>query len=123
MIKGSLTLIVMLWATTTWADCNKTTSDYDVVYCGAKLYLQADKELNDHYQTLVSKLNPEGKRLLKTGQLAWIETRNQQCTERRGNSILVNLDCATQTTVERTQFLTDRHRECVSTGCMNSKLR
>ena len=60
---------------------------------------------------------------LKAGQLAWIETRNRQCTETRGESILVDLDCATRTTVERTQFLTDRQRECLSTGCVNSKLR
>ena len=123
MNKYFLVCIVLLWAATTWADCIKTTSDYDVVYCGTKLYLQADKDLNDVYHQLVGKLNTDGKQLLKTGQLAWIETRNHQCTETRGNTILVDLDCATRTTVERTQFLTDRQRECLSTGCMNSKLR
>jgi len=123
MSKYCLTFVALLWAATTWADCNKTTSDYDVVYCGTKLYLQADKELNGVYKKLVGKLNTGGKKLLKTGQLAWIETRNSQCTETRGASILVDLDCATRTTVERTQFLTDRQRECLSTGCVNSKLR
>jgi len=123
MNKYFLVCIVLLWAATTWADCIKTTSDYDVVYCGTKLYLQADKDLNDVYHQLVGKLNTDGKQLLKTGQLAWIETRNHQCTETRGNTILVDLDCAARTTVERTQFLTDRQRECLSTGCMNSKLR
>jgi uncharacterized protein YecT (DUF1311 family) len=123
MRKYCLAFVALLWAATTWADCNKTTSDYDVVYCGTKLYLQADKELNDVYQKLVGKLNTDGKKLLKTGQLAWIESRNRQCTETRSDSILVDLDCATRTTVERTQFLTDRQRECLSTGCMNSKLR
>ena len=123
MTKYCLTFVALLWAATAWTDCDKTTTDYDVVYCGTKLYLQADKELNDAYQKLVGKLNTDGKKLLKTGQLAWIETRNQQCSERRGKSILVNLDCATDTTVERTHFLTERHRECLSTGCMNSKLR
>jgi len=123
MNKYCMVCIVLLWAAATWADCTKTTSDYDVVYCGTKLYLQADKELNDVYHQLVGKLNTDGKQLLKTGQLAWIETRNHQCTETRGNTILVDLDCATRTTVERTQFLTDRQRECLSTGCMHSKLR
>jgi uncharacterized protein YecT (DUF1311 family) len=121
--KYCLTFVTLLWAATTWADCNKTASDYDVVYCGTKLYLQADKELNDVYQKLVGKLNTDGKKLLKTGQLAWIESRNSQCSETRKDSILVNLDCATRTTVARTQFLTDRQRECLSTGCMNDKLR
>ena len=44
---GLTVVASLLWAATTWADCTKTTSDYDVVYCGTKLYLQADKELND----------------------------------------------------------------------------
>jgi len=123
MNKYCLTFVALLWAATTWADCDKTTTDYDVVYCGTKIYLQADKELNDAYQKLVGKLNTDGKKLLKTGQRAWIETRNQQCAEKRERSILVDLDCATHATVARTQFLTDRHRECVSTGCMNSKLQ
>src|SRR5262245_59855118 len=123
MNKYCLILVALLWAATTWADCNKTTSDYDVVYCGTKLYLQADKELNEVYQKLLGQLNTDGTKLLKTEQLAWIEPRNRQCTETRGESILVDLDCATRTTVARTQFLTDRQRECLSTGCMNNKLR
>ena len=123
MKKCCLTFAALLCTATVWADCDKTTTDYDVVYCGTKIYLQADKELNDAYQKLVSKLNTDGKKVLKTGQLAWIEIRNQQCTEKRRNDILVDLDCATRTTVERTQFLTDRYRECISAGCMNSKLR
>ena len=118
-----LTCAIMLCAVPVWADCEKTKTDYDVVYCGTKIYLQADKELNDAYQKLVGKLNAEGKKNLKAGQLAWIDARNKQCTEGRADAILVDLDCATHTTVERTQFLNDRHRECVSAGCMNSKLR
>jgi uncharacterized protein YecT (DUF1311 family) len=114
--------IIVVWAAIAWADCDKTKTDYDVVYCGAKIYIQADKELNEAYQKLRGKLSAESKNRLKTGQLAWIDSRNQQCSERRGNRILVNLDCATDTTVERTQFLMDRYRECVSAGCMPSKL-
>lgn len=123
MIQRCVIFAVLLYAATAWADCDKTKTDYDVVYCGTKIYLQADHELNDAYKKLVGKLNAEGKKLLKSGQLAWIETRNTQCTMRRANDILVNLDCATHTTVERTQFLNDRYRECVSAGCMASKLQ
>ena len=114
--------ILFVWTVTAWADCDKTKTDYDVVYCGTKVYLQADKELNDAYQKLRGKLSAESKERLKIGQRAWIDSRNQQCTERRSNMILVDLDCATDTTVKRTQFLTDRYRECVSAGCMPSKL-
>ena len=114
--------ITAVWAVAAWADCDKTKTDYDVVYCGTKIYIQADKELNDAYQKLQGKLPAESKKRLKTGQLGWIDSRNQQCTERRDRMVLVNLDCATSTTVERTQFLMDRYRECVSAGCMPSKL-
>jgi len=67
MNKYFLVCTALLWAATARADCTKTTSDYDVVYCGTKLYLQADKELNDVYHQLVGKLNTDGKQLLKTG--------------------------------------------------------
>jgi len=123
MRQRCVTLVIVLYAAAAWADCDRTKTDYDVVYCGTKIYLQADQELNDAYKQLVSKLNTEGKQLIKSGQLAWIETRNTQCTTRQTNNILVDLDCATNTTVERTRFLNDRYRECVSAGCLNSKLR
>jgi uncharacterized protein YecT (DUF1311 family) len=116
-------LAMVLCTATAWADCEKTQSDYDVVYCSSKIYMQADKELNEAYKKLVGKLDTAGKKLLKEGELAWIQTRNQDCSERRPNKILLNLDCATSATVSRTQFLNDRYRECVSAGCMNSKLR
>ena len=63
-----------------------------------------------------------GKQSLKSGQLAWIEKRNKTCSKREPSGFYVNLDCATQTTIERAQFLQDRVRECVSAGCQNSKL-
>lgn len=85
--------------------------------------MQADTELNEAYKKLVGKLDAAGTKLLKEGELAWIKTRNQDCSETRPNKILLNLACATRTTVARTQFLNDRYRECASTGCMPSKLR
>lgn len=123
MVYRCLMLALVVLTATAWADCEKTNSDYDVVYCSGKLYMQADKELNEAYKKLVGKLDAAGKKLLKEGELAWIKSRNQDCSETRPNKILLNLDCATSATVERTQFLNDRYRECASTGCMNSKLR
>lgn len=104
------------------ADCERTQTDYDVVYCGTKLYLEADKELNSAYKRLRGSLNDQGKQRLKMSQREWISSRNRNCSERKGDQILVDLDCATSTTVERTHFLDDRYRECASTGCMNGKL-
>jgi len=87
-----------------------------------KVYQEADKELNENYKKLKGKLDSEGKDLLKSGQLAWIEDRNSSCSRREGAEFFVNLDCATNTTIERSQFLQDRIRECASAGCQNSKL-
>lgn len=123
MMKRNLLWIACVLVAPAWADCEKTKTDYDVVYCSTRLYLQADKELNEAYKKLAGKLDPEGKAILKEGQLAWIKTRNKNCSETRGNEILLDMDCATNTTVERTRFLDDRYRECASSTCMNSKLR
>ena len=88
-----------------------------------KIYIEADKKLNEAYKKLSAKLDMEGRKLLKDAQLAWIKARNQNCSETRRSEILLDMDCAANTTIEWTQFLNDRHRECVSAGCMNSKLR
>ena len=102
--------------------CYTPRNDFDGLYCLNKVYQEADKELNANYKTLAAKLDAGGKQSLKSGQLAWIEKRNKTCSKREPSGFYVNLDCATQTTIERAQFLQDRVRECVSAGCQNSKL-
>ena len=87
-----------------------------------KVYQEADKELNENYKKLYAKLDNDGKEALKAGQLAWIEDRNNKCSRHEGQQFFVNLNCATNTTIERVRFLQDRLRECVSSGCRNSKL-
>lgn len=117
-------LSLLFWLVPAHADnCDKPRDDFDGLYCLNKVYLQADKDLNDAYQKLLPKLDTEGRNLLKTRQLAWIDTRNNQCSQRNEKGFFVNLNCATKTTVSRLQFLQDRYRECVSAGCMNSKLK
>lgn len=102
--------------------CDKPRNDFDGLYCLNKVYQEADNELNANYKKLIAKLDTEGKSTLKAGQLAWIITRNQDCSRRDGKAFYVNLECASKTTIERSQFLQDRFRECVSSGCQNSKL-
>lgn len=102
--------------------CDKPQKDFDGLYCLNKVYQEADKELNDNYGKLAGKLDADGKKRLKTGQLAWIEERNGSCSRREGNAFFVNLECATGTTIKRSQFLQDRIRECASAGCQDSKL-
>jgi uncharacterized protein YecT (DUF1311 family) len=103
--------------------CDVPKNDFDGLYCLNKVYQEADKELNENYKNLSGKLDADGKKALKTGQLAWIETRNNSCSKREANGFYVNLDCATSRTIKRAQFLQDRVRECASAGCQNSKLK
>lgn len=102
--------------------CDVPKNDFDGLYCLNKVYQEADKELNEAYKNLSAKLDANGKKTLKTGQLAWIANRNKSCSKREADDFYVNLDCATNTTIERARFLEDRLRECSSAGCMNSKL-
>lgn len=104
------------------SNCDRPRNDFDGLYCLNKVYQQADNDLNAAFGKLNAKLNAEGKATLKRGQLAWIRERNEKCSESRDSEFLVNLRCATETTVERLQFLQARHRECVSSGCRNSQL-
>lgn len=102
--------------------CDVPKNDFDGLYCLNKVYQQADNDLNKAFQQLNGKLNAEGKAALKSGQRDWIESRNADCSRREDDAFYVNLRCATDTTIERTRFLQDRYRECVSSGCRNSQL-
>lgn len=102
--------------------CDNPKNDFDGLYCLNKIYQQADKELNANYSKLMPKLDTAGKQRLKAGQLNWIRNRNSMCSMNTQDRFLVDLDCAADTTIKRSQFLQDRFRECVSAGCLNSKL-
>lgn len=102
--------------------CDKPVNDFDGLYCLNKVYQEADKELNENYKKLNDKLDDAGRKSLKAGQLAWMRERNQNCSRHEGEQFYVNLDCAADTTINRSQFLQDRLRECLSSGCQNSKL-
>lgn len=102
--------------------CDKPKDDFDGLYCLNKVYQEADKELNDNYKKLVPKLDANGRNALKTGQLAWLQERNQACSKREPKGFYVNLECAADMTIKRSQFIQDRVRECSSAGCQNSKL-
>lgn len=117
-------ILLLLFIPVAAADnCDKPKDDFDGLYCLNKVYMQADKDLNEIYGKLRTKLDAEGKQILKKRQMAWIEQRNTHCSHRNERGFFVNLRCATKTTISQVQFLEDRHRECISAGCMNSKLR
>ena len=102
--------------------CDKPRNDFDGLYCLNKIYQEADKELNTNYKTLVPLLSSTGKAQLKSSQLLWQKSRNADFSRQDGNSFLINLQCATDTTISRSQFLQNRIRECKSSGCLDSKL-
>lgn len=102
--------------------CDVPKNDFDGLYCLNKVYQEADRELNENYKKLNSKLDSGGKKALKSGQLSWMQQRNNNCSKHEGTAFFVNLDCATSATIQRSQFLQDRLRECSSSGCLNSKL-
>lgn len=102
--------------------CDKPRNDFDGLYCLNKVYQEADAELNRNYQVLRKMLNAEERKILKRGQIQWIKARDNNCSRHEGNDFFVNLDCATNTTIKRSQFLQDRIRECKSSGCLKSRL-
>jgi uncharacterized protein YecT (DUF1311 family) len=102
--------------------CDRPRNDFDDLYCLNKVYQEADAELNTNYKKLIAKLDASGAAALKKGQLSWISQRNSSCSRREGDGFFVNLNCAASQTIYRAQFLQDRYRECISSGCQNSKL-
>jgi len=102
--------------------CDYPKNSFDGLYCLSKVYMQADKDLNEVYGKLAKKFDPSDRKSLKSGQMQWIQERNDNCSELNARGFFVDMDCATRTTVDRVRFLEDRLRECASTGCQPSKL-
>lgn len=123
-MKTLFAALLVLASGTAFANsaCDKPKNNFDGLYCLNKVWQEADKELNASYQKVSAQLDADGKKALKKGQLAWIANRNSTCSRLEGSEFLVNLECATNTTIDRVRFLQDRARECSSAGCQNSKL-
>jgi len=82
--------------------CDKPHNDFDGLYCLNKVYQQADIDLNKAYASLGTKLDDRGKAAIKQGQLHWMSERNATCSRHDESGFLVNLQCATDTTIKRT---------------------
>lgn len=109
----------------TWSaeNCDNPVNDFDGLYCLTKVYLQADKELNNSYNQLSKKLNSKQRATLKRGQLAWLRERNDRCSYHDDeNGFFVNMGCATRVTTHRVNFLNERVRECNAGSCRDSRL-
>jgi uncharacterized protein YecT (DUF1311 family) len=123
-MKNLLALLLFFLPFMTLANsaCDRPKNNFDGLYCLNKVYQETDKELNDTYKKLKNQLDKNGNERLKDGQLAWIKQRNENCSKLEADQFYVNLECATNSTIERLRFIQDRSRECSSSGCQNSKL-
>lgn len=123
MKKICLTSIVLLFSVSAWADnCDNARNDFDEFYCKDKLYLQADRDLNQAYGALMKALQPSARSTLKSVQLEWMRQRDNACIDKKDDEIVLYVNCRLKRTINQTNFLNDRLRECNSTGCQPSKL-
>ncbi|ABE74429.1 lysozyme inhibitor LprI family protein [Psychrobacter cryohalolentis] len=119
-----LTSAAFMFPMLSWGaqNCDKPVNDFDGLYCLTKVYLEADKELNNSYSKLNKFLSSTQKSKLKRRQLAWMRDRNDQCSYHDEGGFYVNMDCATRTTIKRVNFLNERARECSAGSCRDSRL-
>jgi len=103
-------------------NCNNPRDDFDGLYCLNKVYQQADKDLNTAYKKLKRLLKKRDRKTLRNRQRSWIEDRNDSCSFYRDGMFFVSLRCTTDITIDRTNQLTNRIRECKATGCQPRKL-
>lgn len=102
--------------------CDDPKTAFDNVYCERKVYMQADTDLNAAYKKLRALVKVADRTTLLQSQRAWIRQRDSRCGLTEGASIKIDLVCAKDMTIERTNWLNDRSRECTSSGCRSSKL-
>lgn len=105
------------------SNCNRPNSDFDTIYCERKVFMQADNDLNAVYAKLRARLNTADQLSLRTGQRAWIRKRDDQCGRTDDENIRIDIKCAKRVTIDRTNWLNDRVRECTSSGCRSRLLR
>ena len=71
LLKSSM-LMMLLISSSSFADCKKPMSQWEMNECASLEYKEVDKELNDVYKQLMSKLNASEKEKLKIEQRKWI---------------------------------------------------
>ena len=104
-------------------NCASPGNSFEDVYCLVKVFVKADDDLNVAYQRLIRRLAPNDQNVLRRTQRAWVAARNASCTASDSTQgSVIYIGCAVDRTTARTNFLNDRYRECVSSGCRPAKL-
>ena len=75
------------------------------VYCSGKVYILIDTVLNQSYKELRAKLTGQQKNQLKTVQIRWVLNRDDTCAKLENDQVIMNLDCATEATVESFYYI------------------
>ena len=79
MFKKSILMLLLITASS-FANCEKPMSQSEMNECSSSKFDIADKELNDIYKELMSKLNDTEKNNLKKEQRKWTkEGEMQKC--------------------------------------------
>lgn len=123
-LSGLLTTLLLSTTITIFSpaqaqqNCSNPKTDFDQNYCLRKIFTKADDDLNVTYKKLRARLGPVGRQKLVTTQRRWIAQRDAECQE--GGTTY--LDCVTEKTISRTNFLNDRLRECLSSGCLINRI-
>ena len=97
--------------------CDHPHNDFDGLYCLNKVYQDSDAQLNQWFGRVRAKLDASGQAALRSSQLDWMRDRNDRCSRKEGSQFFVNLGCATQMTVQRTEVLEDHYRACLASSC------
>lgn len=107
-----LVAATLLFSIHAWADdCGSKATQTDLNICSDNKYKEADKKLNEAYNTAMKRAPDATKVLLKTAQQKWIALRDADCelisSGTEGGSVqpMIRLDCQTDKTVERTAWL------------------
>ncbi|PCF96543.1 lysozyme inhibitor LprI family protein [Vreelandella nigrificans] len=97
--------------------CDNANTQMELTQCTAQVYQEADGELNEAYQELISKLSQSSSDQLRAAQRAWIAFRDAECAYEssavEGGSAqpMVRNGCLTALTKQRTERLRE-HASC-----------
>lgn len=80
MFKKSI-LMLLLITSSSFANCEKPMSQSEMNECSSSKFDIADKELNDIYKELMSKLNENEKNNLRKEQRKWIKHRDAEASK------------------------------------------
>lgn len=86
-------------------NCVDVTSYFDQVYCAGKIDAILDDELNAVYSEVRQSLSSSERSELQAIQKRWVEARGLECARIEGKSVILNLGCSTQRTVESIWYL------------------